>query len=68
MPSLFAAKNEKRKKLQTRFIPLVSFSATHAKLAYFLCNSTLEPGTDYTKRLQRVAGIFCRHRLLSRYA
>ncbi|WP_286998737.1 MULTISPECIES: hypothetical protein [Comamonas] len=39
MPSLFAAKNEKRKKLQTRFIPLVSFSATLAKLAYFLCNS-----------------------------
>jgi hypothetical protein len=67
MPSLFAAKNEKRKKLQTRFIPLVSFSATHAKLAYFLYNSTLEPGTAAARRLQRVTGIFDRHRLLSSY-
>jgi hypothetical protein len=67
MPSLFAAKNEKRKKLQTRFIPLVSFSATHAKLAYFLCTLTHEPGTASARRLQRVAGIFDRHRRLSSY-
>ncbi|MEZ2738926.1 hypothetical protein ACBP88_05520 [Comamonas jiangduensis] len=63
MPSLFAAKNEKRKKLQTRFIPLVSFSATLAKFAYFLCKSAHEPGTAFARRLQRVAGIFDRRRL-----
>ncbi|WP_284214247.1 hypothetical protein [Comamonas jiangduensis] len=63
MPSLFAAKNEKRKKLQTRFILLISFSATHTKLAYFLCKSAHEPGTASARRLQRVTGIFDRHRL-----
>ncbi|MFZ7311274.1 hypothetical protein [Comamonas jiangduensis] len=63
----FCCKNEKRKKLQTRFIPLVSFSATHTKLAYFLCKSAHEPGTAFARRLQRVAGIFDRHRRWSSY-